>query len=697
MASKSPSDPAAARRARVRRAGVAGAVVVAALLAWFAGPLFAEPLFDRYQRWSPRVIDSPRVHVVRIDAESLRRVGPWPWPRAYLTQMTRRLHAAGVRTVAFDIMFAEKDPSDPVRFVKVFPGLSAAARDEIAALAAPDEEFGSAVWEIPTVVARAGVTAGSLEANALDARSTAALAVGARFNRPLPAGVTRFPLALGNVAPIEFNAQGQGLINGEPDADGVTRRTLLAASVGGRPVPGFALDIVRVAQSAEKISVEITADRLEALAIGKHRVPVEADGRARLYFGTMLRRDESSAADVIDVGSTLPDLRDKIVIVGPTSVGLGDIRTTPLGSTEFGVRIHAQAVDAFLADAWLSRPRWALPVEWLAGAVLALLACLVLPALRGRSLGIVPVVVAVVVLGSSWAAFALFRLLLDPTRPLLIGGGAALAIAATAFIQTGRSARSLRETTLAREGEMKGARDIQRAMLPDARTIAALDPRLDIAALIEPAQLIGGDLYDAFALADGRIVFLVGDVTGKGTPAALFMAVTKALAHSLLGAADAPPLNEVVGELNKELAIDSVVEVTMLCGIIDPATGHVELVNAGHENPWIVHADGTAREHVMEGGLPLCTVPDYDYPLETLVLAPGEGLVVITDGVREGQDDKGGFFGSERTHAVLAGWTGSAEGLTKRLASAVREFEAGTPPSDDLTVLALRYRGVAAA
>ena len=683
----------------MRAAGVAGAVVVAALLAWFAGPLFAEPLFDRYQRWSPRVIDSPRVHVVRIDADSLRRIGSWPWPRAYFTQLTERLKAAGASAVAYDVMFAEKDPSDPSRFVKVFPGLSRSARDEITRLPAPDEDFGSALWEVPAVVARTGVKKGSLESNALDPSSTAALTITARFDHPLPGGpdgVTSFDLALGNVAPVEFNAQGQGLINGEPDKDGVTRQTLLAANVAGRAMPGFPLEIVRVAGHVEHIGVEVTGGRLSALVAGKYRVPVGPDGRARLYFGQMLARDESGAADVIDPTKSLDYLKGKIVIVGPASVGLGDTRTTPLGGTEFGVRIHAQAVDALLSGGWLSRPRWALPAEWGLGAALALFACLVFPRLRGRAVAVVPALVAVVVVASSWGAFTLLRLLLDPTRPLLIGGGAALAVAATAFIQTGRNARSLREATLAREGEMKGARDIQRAMLPDARTIATLDPRLDIAALIEPAQLIGGDLYDAFALDDGRIVFLVGDVTGKGTPAALFMAVTKALAHSLLGAADAPPLNQVVGELNGELAIDSVVEVTMLCGIIDPATGRIELVNAGHENPWIVRADGSAAEHVMEGGLPLCTVPDYDYPLETLTLAPGDGLVVITDGVREGQDDKGGFFGSDRTHAVLAGWTGSAAGLTRRLATAVREFEAGTPPSDDLTVLALRYRGAVA-
>lgn len=690
--SKSPSELSGL--ARVRLAGVAGAVAMALLLAWFSGPLFAEPLFDRYQRWAPRLISGSRVHVVRIDAESLARIGPWPWPRVYLTQLTRRLHEAGAAVVAYDVMFPERDPSDPARFVQVFPTLGAATRAEIAALPAPDEEFGSALWEAPSVIARAGVKRGSLEANGLDPATAAALRIDARFlPGPLP-GLPDFPLAVGNVEPVEFNAQGQGLINGEPDDDGVTRRYVLAARVAGRATPGFALDIVRVASRRPDIRVERSGDRLTALTVGGHRVPVGPDGRARLYFGAMLASNESAAADIIDPAAPLPDLRGRLVLVGPASVGLGDVRTTPLGQTEFGVRIHAQAVEAILSNAWLERPRWALPAEWVLGAVLALAAIFGFPLLRGYAVVAVPATLAALTLAASWTAFATARILLDPQRPLLIGGAALLAVAIAVFMATGHSARRLREAALAREGEMKAARDIQRAMLPARAAFANLDPRLDIDALIEPAQLIGGDLYDAFALPDGRIVFLVGDVTGKGTPAALFMAVSKALAHSLLRQ-DAASLAEVIGTLNQELAIDSVVEVTMLCGILDLATGRVELVNAGHENPWLITAGGAPRELAMEGGLPLCTMPHYSYPLEHAVLAPGDGLVVITDGVREAQDAKGGFFGSDRTRDVLAGWgaADSARSLTGRLAAAVRSFEAGTPASDDLTVMAMRYRG----
>jgi serine phosphatase RsbU (regulator of sigma subunit) len=244
---------------------------------------------------------------------------------------------------------------------------------------------------------------------------------------------------------------------------------------------------------------------------------------------------------------------------------------------------------------------------------------------------------------------------------------------------------------------MKAAREIQQAMLPDRATLAMLHPALDLDAVLEPAQAIGGDLYDAFGLPDGRVVFLVGDVTGKGPSAALFMAVSKALAHSLLRRGGVP-LNAIIESLNDELGEggQSVVEVTMLCGIIDPVSGRVDLVNAGHENPLIRRADGTLVDVALEGGLPLCTVAGFPYPLESVDLAPGDALVIITDGVREAQNAAGDFFGSGRTHDVLNAWPAAAPAIeaTRGLVAAVRGFEAGNPASDDLTVMVVAWRPI---
>ncbi len=688
--SKSTSEDrharAAARDARVRRAGLGGALLIALMLAVLAGPLFAEPLFDRYQRWLPRKIPATRVLIVRIDAESLKALGPWPWPRSYLAALTDRLREGGAAAIGYDLLFAEGDASNPKRFVDQFPALSPAARAEVAALEPLDEALANAAGRLPVVVARTGVSGNAAEAAGVAEQP---LAVEARFAGALPADITSYARATGNVGALEFTAAGQGVINSEPDIDGVTRRLTMAARLAGVPTPGLALDLTRVALDSETIEV-----RSGALNVGGHAVPIAADGRARLWFGTLPDGAEVPAVNVLRTPRTALPYKDRIVLIGPASVGLGDVRTTPLGTTEFGVRLHAQAVDAILHGGWLARPAWALPAEWTLGGILALVAILGFPRWGAPRSALLSLGISAAVFSGSWTAFAGWQLLLDPVRPVLIGFVTGVAITIAEFVETGRAARRLRDDALAQAGEMKAARDIQRAMLLDPAALDAIDPRLDIDAWLEPAREIGGDLYDAFRLGDGRVAFLIGDVTGKGAPAALFMAVSKALAHSLLRRGGLP-LDEAVTALNVELAIDSIVEVTMLCGIIDPANGAVEMVNAGHENPWVIRAGAPPEELAMEGGLPLCTLPGYVYPLERTQLAPGEGLVFITDGVREAQDAAGGFFGSERTRDLLSGWQADepAHTLTTRLVAAVRAFEAGTPPSDDLTVLALRYRG----
>jgi CHASE2 domain-containing sensor protein/serine phosphatase RsbU (regulator of sigma subunit) len=690
---KSTSDPAPGmiRLQRVRLAGLAAALLTAALLALFAGRLFAEPLFDRYQRWQPRQIADTSVHIVRIDPESLKALGPWPWPRSYLALLTDRIREAGAIAIGFDIVFAEPDPAtDPKRTADVFAGLSPEAAAELAAIPSLDARFGRALGKAHSVVARTGVLPGAVEAQGRTPAEARALYVEAQFAAPLPASVIDFPLAIGNVPDIEDSARGQGLINGNPDDDGVTRRLVMAANVGGNPTPGISVDLVRVAMRATTITPEPGALRL-----GAHRIPVEASGEARLHFGTLPDGAETSAVNMIRKPLRADSLKGRIVLVGPAATGLGDVRVTPLGRPEFGVRLHAQAIDTILKGDWLVRPGWALAAEWALGGLLAALAIIVLPLARWRALW--PALAVVLVFAISLIAFAQARLLLDPLRPLLLGGTTALAVVAALFAETGRVARQLRDARLAADGEMKAAREIQQAMLPDRATLAALHPGLDLDAVLEPAQAIGGDLYDAFALPDGRVVFLVGDVTGKGPSAALFMAVSKALAHSLLRRGGVP-LNRIIEALNDELVESSasVAEVTLLCGIIDPASGRVDLVNAGHENPLRRLADGAISDVPMDGGLPLCTAAGFPYPLESVDLAPGDALIIITDGVREAQNAAGGFFGSDRTRSVLAGLPVAAPAMaaTAALVGAVRAFEAGNPASDDLTVMVVARRPI---
>ena len=130
---------------------------------------------------------------------------------------------------------------------------------------------------------------------------------------------------------------------------------------------------------------------------------------------------------------------------------------------------------------------------------------------------------------------------------------------------------------------------------------------------------------------------------------------------------------------------------TMLIGLIDLTTGAVSLMSAGHEDPLHIAVDGRIAAHKLDGGPPFCIV-DFPYPEEPMKLAPGETLVVISDGVSEAQNREGALFGHARLLQALEG-TESATAMVEAMRGAVRTFEDGTDPTDDLTVMALRYLG----
>ncbi|WP_016747838.1 PP2C family protein-serine/threonine phosphatase, partial [Rhizorhabdus wittichii] len=213
-----------------------------------------------------------------------------------------------------------------------------------------------------------------------------------------------------------------------------------------------------------------------------------------------------------------------------------------------------------------------------------------------------------------------------------------------------------------------------------------------IDALLEPAKSIGGDLYDVIRLDADRIAFLVGDVTGKGVPAALFMALSKALAKSVV-LRGVPSLADAAAILNEELMRDNseAMNVTMLVGILDLSSGELVLMSAGHEDPLHIRGDGAIAIHKLDGGPPFCIV-DFPYPDEPMTLAPGEALVLISDGVSEAQNGDGALFGHDRLLAALQGRT-NASAMVEAMRDAVRAFEDGTDPTDDLTVMAVRYLG----
>jgi len=247
------------------------------------------------------------------------------------------------------------------------------------------------------------------------------------------------------------------------------------------------------------------------------------------------------------------------------------------------------------------------------------------------------------------------------------------------------------------EEELNAARKLQMAMVPQSFPAPSADFPIDLHASMEPAREVGGDLYDFFLTEDGKLCFLVGDVSGKGMPAALFMARAKSLIriatdlmHSPDGASASPA--DIIARVNRELCEDNgdMMFVTLFFAMLKPATGEVEFCNAGHNPPYHLNGKGAVA---IEGGkgIILGVNPKAVYATGRLSLAAGEGMYVFTDGVTEANNTAEELFGEPRLEAVLHGAASSASAeIVKSVAEAVRGFVGNALPFDDITMLAIR-------
>ncbi|WP_428565038.1 MAG: SpoIIE family protein phosphatase [Solidesulfovibrio sp. DCME] len=244
------------------------------------------------------------------------------------------------------------------------------------------------------------------------------------------------------------------------------------------------------------------------------------------------------------------------------------------------------------------------------------------------------------------------------------------------------------------ESELKIARNIQMSFLPKHFPPFPEITAFELHATLEPAWEVGGDLYDFFLTSDGRLLFLVGDVSGKGVPAALFMAVTKTLIKGIAEQETDPAT--ILDKVNRELCVDNeaLLFVTLFLGILDFATGELAYSNAGHNPPARLAPDGTVSWLPLPRGVFLGVLEEAAYATSRLALTPGETLVAFTDGVTEAMDPQQRLFGTDRLLQTLARAAGRpTEDLTAAVMEAVREFAGQAEQADDITVMTLLYRG----
>jgi sigma-B regulation protein RsbU (phosphoserine phosphatase) len=253
-----------------------------------------------------------------------------------------------------------------------------------------------------------------------------------------------------------------------------------------------------------------------------------------------------------------------------------------------------------------------------------------------------------------------------------------------------RDALADRDRLIALQRDLAIAADIQRSFLPPSGD--AGESAFDVRAVMDPAQEVGGDFYDHFALGEDRLGVVIGDVSGKGVPAALLMAVTRSLLRSRALRGDEP--GACLEEVNRLLLRDTSAErfVTVFYAVLDASRGELRYANAGHNRPLRIR--NGAVEELAGAGLVLGVVADARYPTKTVPLGSGDRIFLYTDGVPEALNARQEQFSEARLHGLLreADGAGPAE-LIDRVVEAIRHFTAGAAQSDDLTALAAQWRG----
>ncbi len=240
------------------------------------------------------------------------------------------------------------------------------------------------------------------------------------------------------------------------------------------------------------------------------------------------------------------------------------------------------------------------------------------------------------------------------------------------------------------QGELAAAREIQRGIIPAPEVLAGFGG-LEMSAMLVPAREVGGDFYDFFSLPDGRLAVAMGDVSGKGVPAAMFMAMAVALLRRLLRKGESPAV--AMAGLSDSLAENNpnTMFLTLFVGFFNPATGTLDYANGGHCRPMIVDAAGNTRILEETSGPLVGALPDMKYVECRAMLRPDETCLIFTDGVTEAMNPARQLYAQERLARCLS--DNRAKGVSDMLAAvhaSVLDFSAGEPQSDDIALLAFR-------
>ena len=437
----------AVRRWFKRRFGYARLACIAILIGFAALRVFDPPAieelrvrtFDGFQVIEPRVKTIRPVTIVDIDEKSLSELGQFPWPRTRIADLVTNLTQLGAVVIAFDIVFPEPDRLNPNAAAETFRNLDEETKVKLRALPSNDQILAEAIGKSRVVLGASGLPFVVTEFD----KSLPLTPLAMKGEEPQPF-MFDFPGLLRNVHVLEAAAAGRGLFTIKPERDGIVRRVPMIMLAQGATVPSLSFEVLRVATGSGTVLIDTDKAGIKSLALRGLQIPTDHNGQLWVHFA---RADPSiyvSAVDVLHRRVPAERVQGKLVLIGTSSVGLNDIKTTPVTPAMPGVEVHAQVLESALSGASVSQPNYGIAFEFATALVFGLLVIAFAPLFGPITLVGLGAVFATALIGTSWYFYTQHRLLIDFTYPLMSTTAIYLTLIFSSFVREQQQRKQIR-------------------------------------------------------------------------------------------------------------------------------------------------------------------------------------------------------------------------------------------------------------
>ena len=610
---------------------------------------YESALLDLRFRLRPAIPATDKIAIIEIGEDTIKKIGRFPFDRRYHAFLVKALSEAGAHSIIFDIFFSEPQAAD---------------------------------GELEEAIRKAG-----------NVYLPFVFDVAAPKKFPLRAG--RVISADGYLAPcleaLALAAKGTGHINIIPDPDGKYRRVPLYIRYQNKFYPYLSFLATSGYLGIPEKDVKIRPGKYLMCGSGI-KIPLDDDSSMIVNFAGRWGRSyrHYSYADILQsyfAGASgekpnldLGTLKDKVCIVGLTAAGTTDLHPNPFETLYPAVGIHAEVFNSVVNKNFVKRISREANLLVLA-ALLFLISLAALKAKPARGFFILFAAVFTFTLAAI-LAFNLFGVWVDLFYPILV-----MALAYMCCTLYRYAAEWRRRLVI--DNELRIAKSIQESFLPkDMPSVEGLD----VAAAMLTARQVGGDLYDFIGFGGERLGVMIGDVSGKGIPASLFMAMTAGAFKSF--AIPAAPPQEALSNLNSKLVRDSSSNlfVTVFYSIFDIKKKVMTYANGGHMPALYLGKGSPPRFLDVEEGVPL-GLEEGPYSAREVSLNEGDVFIFYTDGVTEAMNARREQYGRERLVAAAEKNKGlSAKAILLSVEKDMRKFERKTDQHDDITLIVVKIK-----